>query len=692
MPLHSEPTLTPSRLRWAVLAPLAAAALVACGGGGGSDSSGIAPGGGSSGGSDQTASACPETGPYACKSGETEPLYTFQWALNYAKSWFMGNADQGAYGGGIDLNVEPVHKQGIKGQGVNVLVIDTGVDLAHEDLKDNAAPDLSWNYATNSNDPSPLLTANISAHGTAVAGIIGASQNGQGVMGIAPRAKIGGVPLIDTEQMSEETMLDAFGNAPWSSKADIINGSYRLAHEAHVYDLPGAPYLRGVRGLKDLRNGKGVVFVKGAGNDFDRLSIITCGPLQFNSSCVNPGNDSSALEPNAIIVAALNAKGQASSYSSVGSVVWITGMGGESGRGGKYGETSRLKPAEIVAGRTGDGPTIFSTDIRGCAQGISRNVNLDPKQEIATDFIVGNAQRNGVYDNRNCDYAYMNGTSSATPTITGVVALMLSANPDLTWRDVRDILRLSARVVDTGYEQRTRNDINTSTLPQPYNALFDLKTNTLLAQSGGVGQIKAGSTQVPLELGWTTNAAGLKHSNWYGFGVPDATKAVKLAKLYKKEPARSKPAAQAEPDFTLVKKVTGFEYQTTTLVGEFEGADQTVDAFQLRMTGSNICLGSLGLAVESPSGTKSLLKMPLDHFVNFGQSNFLKYGAGSYAFYGENAKGKWKIYAIASNPEQDLSAWSPKQPAPDPCTAAPVKGGTTAANATLTVEARVIAQ
>ena len=114
MPLHGHPTLIPSRLRWAVLAPLAAAALVACGGGGGSDSSGIAPGGGSGGGSDQTASACPETGPYACKSGETEPLYTFQWALNYAKSWFMGNADQGAYGGGIDLNVEPVHKQGIK--------------------------------------------------------------------------------------------------------------------------------------------------------------------------------------------------------------------------------------------------------------------------------------------------------------------------------------------------------------------------------------------------------------------------------------------------------------------------------------------------------------------------------------------------------------------------------------------------
>ena len=167
---------------------------------------------------------------------------------------------------------------------------------------------------------------------------------------------------------------------------------------------------------------------------------------------------------------------------------------------------------------------------------------------------------------------------------------------------------------------------------------------------------------------------------------------MELAKLYKKEPARSKPAAQAEPDFTTVNKITSFEYQTTTLLGEYEAGEQTVDAFQLRLTGSNVCLGSLGLAVESPSGTKSLLKMPLDNFAQQGISSFTQYGAGSYAFYGESAKGKWKIYAIASNPVQDPRAWLTDQISPATCTAAPAAGSTIAPNATLTVEARVIAQ
>ena len=173
------------------------------------------------------APTCPETGPYACKSGETEPLYTFQWALNYLQSYFRGKADEAAFGGGIDLNVEPVHRQGIKGQGVNVLVIDTGVDLGHEDLLANADYDMSWNFLTGQNDPSPLLTPKKEAHGTNVAGMIGAAQNGKGVMGMAPLAKLGGVPLIDVGgDLPEESFLDAYGGAAWSRKAHVINGSY----------------------------------------------------------------------------------------------------------------------------------------------------------------------------------------------------------------------------------------------------------------------------------------------------------------------------------------------------------------------------------------------------------------------------------------------------------------------------------
>ena len=668
MPSHSEPTQNPSRLRWAVLAPLAAAALVACGGGGG----------GSSG--EQTADACPETGPYACKSGETEPLYIFQWALNYAKSWFTDNADQGAYGGGIDLNVEPVHRQGIKGQGVNVLVIDSGVDLEHEDLKANADYSMSWNFETSMKDPSPLLTGGRDAHGTNAAGIIGAAQNGKGVMGIAPLATLGAAAV--PSEANPNTYLEAYGGKPWSRKAHVINASYGDEFAAQQYSPAESLEIAALRSLKSLRDTKGIVYIKAAGNEFNSSKSVTCGPLIGAYNCANPANDRETLEPNVIVTAALNAKGQASSYSSAGSVVWITGMGGEERSGGRYGESSPLTADEIAGGAQGKGPQIFSTDIRGCKQGYSQSDIED------TAFMRGVSERvPGVKDNPNCDYDYMNGTSAATPTIVGVVALMLSANPDLSWRDVRDILKLSARAVDQGYEKRARNKQGTS-VKLPSNTLFDLKTNSFTNQQGDKSSIVAGASLVPVELGWITNAAGNQHSNWYGFGVPDAAKAVELAKLYKKEPQRSRSATQVISGFQPLEKIPGFKYQQVSLIGEFTPSSQTVDEFQVRLSGSGICLGSLGIAVQSPSGTMSLLKMPLDHFYKQKLSKFAEFGLGSYAFYGEDAKGTWKIYAMASNPLMDNSKWDQDQS----CGAAPADGLNPDTKAKLTVEARVIAQ
>lgn len=667
--------------RTTLIALASAALLAACGGG--DDHSPAPP------------VACVETGPYACQSGETEPLYTFQWALNYLQSFFATHADAGAYGGGLDLNVEPVHRQGIKGQGVKVLVIDSGgVDLEHEDLAPNADYGMSWNVLTRSSDPSPLLTPAKSAHGTNIAGIIGAAQNGKGVMGIAPQVRIGGA-AIDYRQSTKD-WIDTYGGAVWSQQAHVMNASYGSGTNAQEYSLEAAPELIGIRSLKPLRGSKGIVFVKAAGNSFDESDQVTgmpyCGPLYGAYDCTNPGNDVETLEPNVIVTAALNAKGQASSYSSAGSVVWITGMGGEyagvnrinPGGAGRYGEKSGLSAAEIAAGRTGDGPTIFSTDIRGCSEGYS---TTDAAKY--NEFMGGLSERvPGVKDNPNCDYGHMNGTSSAAPTISGVVALMLSANPELSWRDVRDILRLSSRAIDQGYETRTRNDMKTAR-PLPYGALFDLRSNDFVAQAGDGSHIRAGATQVPVELGWTRNAAGALHSNWYGFGVPDTARAVELAQLYKKEPARSKPAQQAIPPFTEVAELEGFDYQRVSLLGVFEGQDQIVDQFQLRISAEQVCLGSLGLAVESPAGTKSLLKMPLDHFVqpDVSESDFDHYGAGSYAFYGENAKGQWKIYALASNPRLDAQAWGHDSA----CDDAPADG-LRADDAWLGVEARVIAQ
>lgn len=75
-----------------------------------------------------SSSDCPETGAYACMTGaqSKEPLYPYQWVLNSANSFFKDFPF--VSDGATDLKVEAVHQQGIKGNAVNVLVIDEGLD------------------------------------------------------------------------------------------------------------------------------------------------------------------------------------------------------------------------------------------------------------------------------------------------------------------------------------------------------------------------------------------------------------------------------------------------------------------------------------------------------------------------------------------------------------------------------------
>ncbi len=78
------------------------------------------------------------------------------------------------------LNLKKVHEY-VKGKGVLVAIIDTGVDTQHKDLKDRivSSENLLKEYP---------YTAEV--HGTAVAGVIGASVNGFGIEGVAPEAEI----------------------------------------------------------------------------------------------------------------------------------------------------------------------------------------------------------------------------------------------------------------------------------------------------------------------------------------------------------------------------------------------------------------------------------------------------------------------------------------------------------------------
>ncbi|HVE13283.1 MAG TPA: S8 family peptidase [Elusimicrobiota bacterium] len=79
-----------------------------------------------------------------------------------------------------------------QGEGVRVAVVDTGIDFDHPDLRPNYAG--GYNAISSGTDP-----RDDNGHGTHVAGTIGAARDGQGVVGVAPKASLFAVKVLDKD-------------------------------------------------------------------------------------------------------------------------------------------------------------------------------------------------------------------------------------------------------------------------------------------------------------------------------------------------------------------------------------------------------------------------------------------------------------------------------------------------------------
>lgn len=117
------------------------------------------------------------------------------------------------------------------GRGVRVAVIDTGVDVNHEDLSSHIVTHA--NYVEDSGYRPEI-------HGTAVAGIIGALSNGSGTAGIAPESEL--IALRACEQLYEDKALARCSSssivqaidAAASQGADIVNMSLGTSFSDHI--------------------------------------------------------------------------------------------------------------------------------------------------------------------------------------------------------------------------------------------------------------------------------------------------------------------------------------------------------------------------------------------------------------------------------------------------------------------------
>jgi VCBS repeat-containing protein len=338
------------------------------------------------------------------------------------------------------------------GSGVSVGIYDNGIEYTHPDLAANY--DASKHVIVNDEVLDPAPSSVVTAeHGTAVAGVIAAVDNDIGGVGIAFGASITGVNIFGGPADINGADVSGFSQAVNQAWTfDIINNSWGTVPNFNNETAPSM--LAALAGFETaVQTGRG------------RLGtiVIKAAGNDWDSS----QGDFLNASRYTITVAAHDQDGDASWYTNRGANVLVSAPSSGSSADGDAG--------------------ILTTDETG-----------------SEGYAAG-------------DYTYgFGGTSSATPVVAGVVALMLDANPNLGWRDVQSILAYSATKI---------GDVPGATAPVP-------------ADSDGDG-VADTTVDFPVEFfDWFYNSAsewnggGLHFSEDYGFGGVDAYAAARMAEVW----------------------------------------------------------------------------------------------------------------------------------------------------------------
>jgi len=484
----------------------------------------------------------PQFGEYTEKFAVPDDTY-------YYLQWNLDN--DGTYGtAGIDLNIETVWDT-YKGNGVVIGIIDDGIELTHPDLSLNIDIGRSYDFRDGDADPSadiiipnyqdPLNDPEEDSHGTTVAGIAAARGfNGFGISGVAPEATIAAIRLIGDYTSDLQNSNAMAHNNDGANIIHIKNNSWGPRSDGLTVSGPRELAAAAIRDSAiNGRGGKGTIYVWAAGN----------GALNQDNSNKDGWNNSIYT----ISAGSMDANGKIANYSEPGTNVLITAPVGS-------GSAARTTTTDLT---TDDGYNVFgSTDIVDAA-----------------------------YTSR------FGGTSAAAPMVSGVVALMLEANPNLSWRDVQEILITTARGKDDGID--------------------------------------------PTHSDWKTNSAGIEFNDYYGAGLIDADAAVTAAIGWTNLGTQLSIGAQPQESLSMpIDRVIPDNFPPgRDLTFDFAGYDFRVEHVKVEIWLEHSWRGDVRFELTSPSGTKSLL---VDQHQDDG-TNYQAWSFSSVHHWGENANGTWTL-------------------------------------------------
>ena len=176
----------------------------------------------------------------------------------FKEQWHLFNTVQL----GHDLNVTGVWSQGITGKGTITSVIDDGLDMYSDDLKDNYFAEGSYDYNDPGPEPKPRLFDD--KHGTRCAGEIAAGRNNVCGLGMAYDGKVSGIRIL-SKPIDDEDEATAINYG--FQQNQIYSCSWGPPDDGQTMDAPNTLIRRAmVNGIQNGRGGLGSIFVFAAGN------------------------------------------------------------------------------------------------------------------------------------------------------------------------------------------------------------------------------------------------------------------------------------------------------------------------------------------------------------------------------------------------------------------------------------------
>lgn len=475
-----------------------------------------------------------------------EPYFQYQWNLKANGQNVEFDPNSPTFGqqiavDGEDINVIPAWELGYTGQGVQVAIIAGGFDLTHPDLRFTTSG-FSTPLDLLGGGPLPTIVDTTDSLGTALAGVVGARDNGEGIIGIAYGADIIPIRLDPGQFELLQPTIDAINQAIRFQAGfiqdgdgdgtvdDVLGG--RLVQLG--LDAEGRPILAQDPTLVTdvfLHSGQfmelptvddqgNITFVSSREADLLPVGPSTVNPLQTIS--IVDAIRETALGGRARYVD-LNNDGimTPNEITSLGSI-HIVPAGDDGGRGtatppftpqglwasSQYNQLANSIYTITVGGIDYDGQ--FENDATGTFTGIFEgganvlivaptgtsdidlNTALGLKTGLVTTDPTGDDGVNAApafnfeFDDdyfADTDYTSIaEGSQYAAAQAAAVVALMLEANPNLSYRDVQQILLMSARQADQFDESWITNQMREfrdefSGVNYPIYAYYDIDTD-----------------------------------------------------------------------------------------------------------------------------------------------------------------------------------------------------------------------